>query len=104
MIIAPNWYLEHKKNPGALLRLFCFHHSGGGASAYYPWVERLSPHIELIAIQLPGRENRFTEPLINNLKDITAHLAEEFRYYIDKPFFVFGHSVIGSAKIPQSGR
>ena len=93
MITPSNWYLEHKRNPSSVLRLFCFHHSGGGASAYFPWIEQLSPHIELIAIQLPGRENRFTEPLINNLNDITAHLAEGFRYYIDKPFFVFGHSL-----------
>ena len=93
MINVPNWYITHKKNPSALLRLFCFHHSGGGASAYYPWVEQLSPYIELIAIQLPGRENRFSEPLINNLNEITTYLAEGFCYYIDKPFIVFGHSL-----------
>ncbi|MBY0292352.1 MAG: putative thioesterase [Alphaproteobacteria bacterium] len=93
MIDTPNWFLEHKRNPSALFRFFCFHHSGGGASAYFPWIEQLSPHIELIAIQLPGRENRFTEPLINNINDITAYLTEGFCYYIDKPFFVFGHSL-----------
>ncbi len=93
MINTSNWYMKHKKNPSALLRFFCFHHSGGGASAYYSWAEQLSPYIELVAIQLPGRENRFTEPLINNLNDITTHLAKGFSYYIDKPFFVFGHSL-----------
>lgn len=88
-----NWYIEYKKNPQAAIRLFCFHHSGGGASAFYPWIEHLSPHIEMIAIQLPGRENRFTEPMNNNLKDIVAKLSEGFRLYKDKPFFVFGHSL-----------
>lgn len=88
-----SWYLEYKKNPSATIRLFCFHHSGGGASAYYPWVEHLSPKIEMIAIQLPGRENRFTEPLNNNLEDIVAQLSEGFAIYNDKPFFVFGHSL-----------
>lgn len=88
-----NWYLEYKKNPSACIRLFCFHHSGGGASAYYPWVEHLSPKIEMIGIQLPGRENRFIEPLNCDLKDIVAKLSDGFSLYKDKPFFVFGHSL-----------
>jgi medium-chain acyl-[acyl-carrier-protein] hydrolase len=94
MIYNP-WYLEYKKNSQAAIRLFCFHHSGGGASAYYPWVEHLSPHIEMIPIQLPGRENRFMEPLTNNLKDIVNSLTKGFYLYKDKPFFVFGHSLGG---------
>lgn len=89
------WYLEYKKNPKAAIRLFCFHHSGGGASAYYPWVESLSPYIEMISIQLPGREDRFTEPLINSLRDILDALTEGFHLYTEKPFFVFGHSLGG---------
>lgn len=88
-----NWYLEYKKNPDALIRLFCFHHSGGGASAYYPWVDYLSSKIEMIAIQLPGREDRFVESLNNNLNDIITKLSKEFAIYKDKPFFVFGHSL-----------
>lgn len=88
-----NWYLEYKKSPAARVRLFCFHHSGGGASGYYPWAAHLSPYIEMIAIQLPGRENRFTEPLNNNLKYIISELSKNFSIYKDKPFFVFGHSL-----------
>ena len=93
MVKNQNWFLEYKKNPNSKIRLFCFHHSGGGASAYYPWIDHLSPYIEMIAIQLPGRENRFTEPLNNSLTDITAKLTEGFKVYTDKPFIVFGHSL-----------
>lgn len=92
-MISSNWYVEFKKNPDAFIRLFCFHHSGGGASAYYPWREQLSPDIELVAIQLPGRENRFNEPLTNNLDDIMTNLTRGFHPYVSKPFFVFGHSL-----------
>lgn len=88
-----DWYLEYKKNPQADVRLFCFHHSGGAASFYFPWVESLSSNIELLAIQLPGRENRFSEPLMNDLKDILNSLTEAFHVYKDKPFFTFGHSL-----------
>jgi len=82
-----NWYLEYKKAPAARIRLFCFHHSGGGASGYYPWLNHLSPHIEMVAVQLPGRENRFTEPLNNNIKDIVSELSKGFAIYKDKPLF-----------------
>ncbi|MBS0271692.1 MAG: thioesterase [Proteobacteria bacterium] len=90
-----NWYLEYKKNSNAALRLFCFHHSGGGASTYHPWIEYLSPHIEMIAIQLPGRENRFTEPLNSDLNYIITQLSKNFDHYKNKPFIVFGHSLGG---------
>lgn len=82
-----------KPNPKAKIRLFCFHHSGGSASAYFQWVKHISSKIELIAAQFPGREDRFTEPLINRLEDIISSLCEEFDLYKDKPFFVFGHSL-----------
>lgn len=90
-----SWYLEYDKKPYARIRLFCFHHSGGAASMYYPWVKCLSPNIELIAIQLPGRESRFTEPLTNNLTEIIEILTDGFNSYQHKPFFIFGHSLGG---------
>lgn len=93
MPMSQNWYSEYKKAPAARIRLFCFHHSGGGASMYFPWVAHLSPYIEMVAIQLPGRENRFSEALNNNLQDIVAELSKNFAIYKDKPFFVFGHSL-----------
>lgn len=88
-----SWYIGYKKNPQAAIRLFCFHHSGGGASSYHPWVESLSPLIEMVAIQLPGRENKFLEPLTSDLSHIITKLSKDFSYYKDKPFIVFGHSL-----------
>lgn len=93
MKICNTWYRIFKPNPKAKIRLFCFHHSGGAASSYYRWIEHISPSIELIAIQLPGREDRFSEPLINKLEDIIAPLIEGFHTYKEKPFFAFGHSL-----------
>ncbi len=81
MTVTNNWYLEYNNNPTALVNLFCFHHSGGCASFYYPWLEQLTPDIRLIAVQLPGRENRFMEPLNNNINDILFHLIDEFQGY-----------------------
>lgn len=89
------WFVNFKKRPLKKFHLFCFHHSGGGASMFHPWVEHLSPSIELIAIQLPGRETRFTEKLTNSLPEILDNLTEGFNSLKETPFIVFGHSLGG---------
>lgn len=86
------WFLTFKKNPYAKIRLLCFHHSGGGASTYFPWSKQLSSVIELTCIQLPGREDRFSEPFIDNIEEIMHKLTMEFSRYRDMPFIIFGHS------------
>lgn len=90
-----SWFITYKKNPTKKVNLFCFHHSGGGASTFYPWLDHLSPSIEMIAIQLPGRETRFTEKLINKLDEILENLSEGFNALKETPFFLFGHSLGG---------
>lgn len=87
------WFRIFKPNPNAKCRLFCFHHSGGSASAYFKWIAHISSDVELIATQFPGREDRFSEPLVYKFEDIISSLNEEFNLYKDKPFFVFGHSL-----------
>lgn len=89
------WFINYKNNPSKKISLFCFHHSGGGASTFFPWIEHLSPFIELIAIQLPGRETRFNEKLTNNLDKILESLSEGFNPFKETPFFLFGHSLGG---------
>lgn len=93
MVSEKKWCVTYKKNPKAILRIFCFPYSGGGASAYFPWIDKLSSSLELVSIQLPGRENRFHEPLVSNLDVIIAELCKEFERYKEKPFIVFGHSL-----------
>ena len=89
------WIESLKLNPQCNVRLICCHHSGGGASLFYPWVKYLSDIVEVAAIQLPGRETRFNEPLLNNLEDVIDGLTKEFRGILDKPYILFGHSLGG---------
>lgn len=89
------WFINFKKNPLKKIHLFCFHHSGGGASIFHSWIEHLSSSIEMIAIQLPGRESRFSEKLTNNLTEILENLSEGFNTFKETPFFLFGHSLGG---------
>jgi surfactin synthase thioesterase subunit len=74
-------------------RLICFHHAGAGATTFYPWRKFLDPMVELVAIQLPGREARLNEPLISNMETVIKQLFPHFTSLIDKPYILFGHSL-----------
>jgi medium-chain acyl-[acyl-carrier-protein] hydrolase len=75
------------------LRLFCFPYAGGGAAIFRNWADELAPNLEVCAIQLPGRERRFSEPALRRLNEAVEILVPVLRPYLDLPFVFFGHSM-----------
>ena len=88
-----DWFITFKPKYNSSIRLFCFHYAGGGASTFRNWVNDIIDSAEVIAIQLPGREERYCETLLNNLDDIIDNLCINFNDYMTKPFIFFGHSL-----------
>ncbi|MBZ4194220.1 MAG: alpha/beta fold hydrolase [Candidatus Contendobacter sp.] len=88
-MISP-WFVRPKPNAG--LRLFCFAHAGGAASAFHPWGAKLEG-VDVWAIQLPGREGRLSEPLLTDFTVLQDRLARELTPHLDRPFAFFGHSM-----------
>lgn len=84
-----------RPDPRARLRLFCFPYAGGGAAVYRGWSAPalLPPEVHLCPVHLPGRGNRFSEPLRTELAPLTERLAEDLAPYLDTPFAFFGHSM-----------
>ncbi|RJE85176.1 thioesterase [Paenibacillus sp. 1011MAR3C5] len=88
------WLHIPKPNPGARLRLVCFPYAGGSATIYREWPAALSPEIEVVAIQLPGRGNRFMDKPVGDLDAIIKPMLATLTPYLeDKPFVLFGHSM-----------
>ncbi|MDP6582372.1 MAG: thioesterase domain-containing protein [Vicinamibacterales bacterium] len=79
--------------PGTALRLICFPYAGGGASAFRGWGERLCAGVELVAVQLPGREDRLAEVPFTRLDTLISALSDELGPALDRPFAFFGHSM-----------
>ena len=88
-----NWVkrLSAPANPG--LRLLCFPHAGAGVSIYRKWPDLLPTDIELWGVQLPGREARFRDVLVDSAPPIVAAVAAEFPPAPELPFALFGHSM-----------
>jgi medium-chain acyl-[acyl-carrier-protein] hydrolase len=85
--------MRFRPNDGARARFLCFHHAGGGASAFRPWVGELSDKLDLCAVQLPGRESRLRETPFTRLEDMVPAVAHAIQPVLDRPFVFFGHSL-----------
>jgi medium-chain acyl-[acyl-carrier-protein] hydrolase len=79
--------------PAARLRLICLPPAGGGASRYRDWPADLPEDVEVVSVQLPGREGRFTERPIESMRQLVDPLAEGLAGYLTRPFALFGHSM-----------
>jgi surfactin synthase thioesterase subunit len=86
------WIKRSGQEPQTGFRLFCFPYAGGGASIFRTWPQRLPPDIEVCAIQLPGREDRFLETPFDKLSSLIEALVGVLDPYLDFPFAFFGHS------------
>ncbi|WP_330315976.1 thioesterase II family protein [Streptomyces platensis] len=86
-------YLTSRPTDSARLRLFCFHHSGGSAAAFSALRGVLAPHIEVVTVQLPGRETRLRHPLPPSMADLVAEIDEHLDPFLTGPYAFYGHSM-----------
>lgn len=75
------------------LRLFCFHHAGGAASAYRLWQAHLPANIQVCAVQPPGRATRICEQPFTEMNGLVDACLLHMKPYLDQPFALFGHSM-----------
>ena len=87
------WIICPKPNPDAQLRLFCFHHAGGGTLSFRNWDIELSPVVEIYLIQLPGRERRLSEPAFTQIEPLIQKLKKVILPHLKQPFAFFGYSM-----------
>lgn len=75
------------------VRLFCFPYAGGGSSAYFSWLNAISPDIEICPVQPPGREERLGEVPFTRMEPLVEELMWALEPYMDVPFAFYGHSL-----------
>jgi len=75
------------------MRLICLPHAGGGASGFHPLAALLPRDIEMLTVQLPGRESRLSEPPFRRMAPLIDVLGDAVAPLLDKPYALFGHSM-----------
>jgi len=89
-------WLRRRPVDGAEQRLILLPHAGGTAQAFARWPDRLAAGIEPIVVQYPGRQDRISEPCIEDMDTMADAIAKELEPFTDLPISMFGHSM-GSA-------
>ncbi len=90
---AARWVRPYRLSPMPRWRLVCFAHAGGSASFFRDWATALPDEIDLLAVQYPGREDRFGEPCLTCMDSLADAASEALRSYADRPLALFGHSL-----------
>jgi len=75
------------------MRLVCLPHAGGSANAFRPLSAALGASVELLAVQYPGRHDRFAEPPLTDIHRIADDVAGDAALWADQPWALFGHSM-----------
>lgn len=87
------WVRRFHPGRTARTRLVCFPHAGGSASYYHPVSRQLSPKLDVLAIQYPGRQERRNEPCIEDIGELADRVTAELLPLADQPMAFFGHSM-----------
>jgi surfactin synthase thioesterase subunit len=89
------WIGAQTQAPQARLKLIAFHHAGGNAGFFQPWVKYFQglDWVEFVAIQLPGRGRRLSEPPLHDLPALLQAVEQGVAPLLDRPYVLFGFSM-----------
>jgi medium-chain acyl-[acyl-carrier-protein] hydrolase len=75
------------------IQLLCFHFAGGNAGSFRHWPAMLPWDVELTAVQLPGRADRFGEPAFERMQPLVDALIDVTASLRGSPFACYGVSM-----------
>lgn len=87
------WVRRYHPAADSAVRLVCLPHAGGSASFFFPVSAALSPAVDVLAIQYPGRQDRRREPCVDTIDELVDGIFHALRPWLDKPLIIFGHSM-----------
>ncbi|WP_030644000.1 MULTISPECIES: thioesterase II family protein [Streptomyces] len=87
------WFRIFHPSANATARLVCFPHAGASAGSYFGLSAALAPEVEVLAVQYPGRQDRWREPLVDDIGLLAAPIAEALGRRSGAALGFFGHSM-----------
>ncbi|WP_333776359.1 thioesterase II family protein [Streptomyces sp. IBSBF 3136] len=87
------WIRRFHPAPRAAAQLVCLAHAGGAASYFFPVSRALSPAVDVLAVQYPGRQERRREAPFEDAELLADAVAGQLAGLTDRPLALFGHSL-----------
>ncbi|OAR26936.1 oleoyl-ACP hydrolase [Streptomyces sp. ERV7] len=87
------WIKRYHPAPQAPTRLVFFPHAGGSATSFFAAAKALSPEVDVLAIQYPGRQDRLAERPVEDMRTLVGLITDELMPWTDRPLTLFGHSM-----------
>ncbi|MFJ5779711.1 amino acid adenylation domain-containing protein [Streptomyces sp. NPDC093094] len=89
---AGSWLRVLKPAERPRARVLCVAGMGGTTGGYVPLVRHLPDDVELIGVQLPGREARADEPAMTDMMAVADQVVAALGEMLDVPVVLYGHS------------
>ncbi|MEU9316897.1 alpha/beta fold hydrolase [Streptomyces sp. NPDC048295] len=90
---TPSPFRRFLPRPRARTRLYCFPHAGGAASTFHSWAHLFPETVELVAVQYPGRQDRYRDPMPDSIPELAEEIVRGIEMPLDRPTAFFGHSM-----------
>ncbi|QHC22327.1 thioesterase II family protein [Streptomyces sp. GS7] len=87
------WIRRFRPADDAPCGLVCFPHAGGSATFYFPVAQALSPQLDVLAVQYPGRQDRLSEPCLEDIHEVADQVTAALEPWTGRPLALFGHSM-----------
>ncbi|MEU0203847.1 MULTISPECIES: alpha/beta fold hydrolase [unclassified Streptomyces] len=87
------WYRRFHRARASADPLVCFPYAGGSAAYYHAVSAALSPRTDVVAVQYPGRQDRISEPCIDDIHLLADRIHAALADVADRPLALFGHSM-----------
>ena len=92
-VSTPLWVRRFHAREETTRFVVCFSHAGGSASYFFPFSELLPDDVEVLAVQYPGRHDRYREAPFEFIEDFVDPIAAALRPFLEHEVAFFGHSL-----------
>ncbi|MFB7134051.1 amino acid adenylation domain-containing protein [Streptomyces sp. NPDC056237] len=86
------WLRTLKPAAEPTARIVCVAGGGGTTAGHVPLIRHIPDGVELLGVQMPGRESRTAEAPATSMRDVVAAITAELTGRAPVPTVVYGHS------------
>lgn len=87
------WLRRPRPAPSNAPTIILFPPAGGAATYFHGLSELLAPALDVVSVQYPGRQDRWDERPIDDIRTLAERVTEAVRARASGPVGLFGHSM-----------